>query len=90
MTIFWHNFEKSIALIVCFVRYLALVSPILIPKLAGEFGSMMELSLVNDGPVTFMLDSKKADDGDELTTAKPAAAVTLGKQEKVEIEKTQQ
>ena len=43
---------------------------------------MMEVALVNDGPVTFMLDSKKGDDGDELTTAKPAAAVTQGKQEK--------
>jgi D-tyrosyl-tRNA(Tyr) deacylase len=26
---------------------------------AGEFAAMMDVSLINDGPVTFMLDSKK-------------------------------
>jgi D-tyrosyl-tRNA(Tyr) deacylase len=29
-----------------------------IPVQSGEFGAMMEVSLVNDGPVTFVLDSR--------------------------------
>jgi len=29
-----------------------------IPTQSGEFGAMMEVELVNDGPVTFVLDSK--------------------------------
>ena len=29
-----------------------------IPTKTGDFGEMMEVSLVNDGPVTFVLDSK--------------------------------
>ena len=29
-----------------------------IPTKTGQFGAMMEVSLVNDGPVTFVLDSK--------------------------------
>ncbi|MFQ6604873.1 MAG: D-aminoacyl-tRNA deacylase [Fidelibacterota bacterium] len=31
-----------------------------IPVESGEFGAMMAVELVNDGPVTFVLDSKKA------------------------------
>lgn len=30
-----------------------------IPVESGEFGAMMEVELVNDGPVTFVLDSKE-------------------------------
>ena len=29
------------------------------PVEVGEFGAMMEVSLVNDGPVTIIMDSKK-------------------------------
>ena len=31
-----------------------------IPVESGEFGAMMEVDLVNDGPVTFVLDSKNS------------------------------
>lgn len=31
-----------------------------IPVGSGQFGAMMKISLVNDGPVTFVLDSKQA------------------------------
>ena len=30
-----------------------------VPVQTGEFGAMMEVSLVNDGPVTFVMDSRK-------------------------------
>ncbi len=30
-----------------------------VPVRTGEFGAMMDVSLVNDGPVTFVLDSKE-------------------------------
>ncbi len=30
-----------------------------VPVASGEFGAMMEVELVNDGPVTFVLDSKQ-------------------------------
>ncbi len=30
-----------------------------VPVQTGEFGAMMDVSLVNDGPVTFVLDSKE-------------------------------
>jgi D-tyrosyl-tRNA(Tyr) deacylase len=36
----------------------------------GEFGAMMQVSLVNDGPVTIVLDSREAtgrDDGKDMT-----------------------
>jgi D-tyrosyl-tRNA(Tyr) deacylase len=29
-----------------------------VPVESGEFGAMMDVALVNDGPVTFVLDSK--------------------------------
>ncbi len=32
-----------------------------VPVQAGEFGAMMEVSLVNDGPVTFVLDTRAVD-----------------------------
>lgn len=31
-----------------------------VPVASGEFGAMMEVDLVNDGPVTFVLDSREA------------------------------
>jgi D-tyrosyl-tRNA(Tyr) deacylase len=31
------------------------------PVAAGEFGAHMEVSLLNDGPVTILLDSKQMD-----------------------------
>lgn len=31
-----------------------------VPIASGEFGAMMEVDLVNDGPVTFVLDSREA------------------------------
>lgn len=30
-----------------------------VPVQTGEFGAMMDVSLINDGPVTFVLDSKE-------------------------------
>ncbi len=43
----------------------------------GQFGAMMDVSLVNDGPVTLMLDSKNRENRDPATlvdAASPAAA----------------
>ena len=30
-----------------------------VPVQTGEFGTMMDVSLINDGPVTFVMDSRK-------------------------------
>ena len=30
-----------------------------VPVETGEFGAMMDVSLINDGPVTFVMDSRK-------------------------------
>jgi hypothetical protein len=35
----------------------------LIPVLDGVFGAMMQVGIVNDGPVTFILDSRKEEKG---------------------------
>lgn len=48
--------EKAIPLYELFVTRLAEVSGREI--LTGEFGAMMEVELVNDGPVTILMDSK--------------------------------
>ena len=40
----------------------------------GEFGAMMDVSLVNDGPVTLMLDSKNRENRDPPATADTSAA----------------
>jgi D-tyrosyl-tRNA(Tyr) deacylase len=39
--------------------FMALAQKEGIPVLGGVFGAMMDVSLVNDGPVTFIIDSKK-------------------------------
>ena len=40
-------------------RFIAAVQQSNIPTACGEFGAMMQVSLVNDGPVTLLLDSRK-------------------------------
>ena len=47
--------ERGEKLYNVFVEYLKADK---IPTRTGHFGAMMEVSLVNDGPVTFILDSK--------------------------------
>lgn len=47
--------ERGEKLYNVFVEYLKADK---IPTITGHFGAMMEVSLVNDGPVTFILDSK--------------------------------
>ena len=47
--------ERGEKLYNLFVQYMNSVN---IPTKTGRFGAMMEVSLVNDGPVTFVLDSK--------------------------------
>lgn len=43
---------------VLFERFLALTRTLGVPVEAGEFGAHMHVSLINDGPVTVILDSK--------------------------------
>ena len=49
--------EQAIPLYELFLKRLAEVSGR--PVLNGEFGAMMEVALVNDGPVTIIMDSKR-------------------------------
>lgn len=49
--------EQAIPLYELFLKRLAEVSGR--PVLSGEFGAMMEVALVNDGPVTIIMDSKR-------------------------------
>ena len=48
--------EKAIPLYETFLKRLAYISGR--PVLCGEFGAMMEVSLINDGPVTILMDTK--------------------------------
>lgn len=48
--------EKAIPLYETFLKRLSYISER--PVLCGEFGAMMEVSLVNDGPVTIIMDTK--------------------------------
>ena len=48
--------EKAIPLYEAFLKRLAYISGR--PVLCGEFGAMMEVSLINDGPVTILMDTK--------------------------------
>ena len=48
--------EKAIPLYESFLKRLAYISGR--PVLCGEFGAMMEVSLINDGPVTILMDTK--------------------------------
>jgi D-tyrosyl-tRNA(Tyr) deacylase len=41
-----------------FDRLLAAVKTMGIPTATGQFGADMQLTLTNDGPVTFLLDSR--------------------------------
>ena len=41
-------------------RFIARVEKLGVPVAAGRFGAMMEVTLVNDGPVTLLLDTKGA------------------------------
>ncbi len=47
--------EKGEELYNLFIKY---IKSEMISTKTGEFGAMMDVSLVNDGPVTFVLDSK--------------------------------
>lgn len=49
--------ETAIPLYELFLKRLAEVSGR--PVLSGEFGAMMDVELVNDGPVTILMDSKR-------------------------------
>lgn len=48
--------EKAIPLYETFLKRLAFISGR--PVQCGEFGAMMEVALVNDGPVTILMDTK--------------------------------
>ncbi|MGM0666671.1 MAG: D-aminoacyl-tRNA deacylase [Bacteroidota bacterium] len=49
--------EKAIPLYKGFIEYFSEISGI--HPATGEFGAMMEVSLVNDGPVTIIIDTKE-------------------------------
>jgi D-aminoacyl-tRNA deacylase len=51
--------ETAIPLYVNFVNRLSLLSGK--ETVTGEFGAMMEVSLINDGPVTIIIDTKEKD-----------------------------
>ena len=46
-----------------FARYVAALKAYGVPVETGRFGAMMEVELVNDGPVTFTWRSKRAPEG---------------------------
>ncbi len=48
--------EKAIPLYETFLKRLAYISGR--PVLCGEFGAMMDVALINDGPVTIIMDTK--------------------------------
>ncbi len=48
--------EKAIPLYETFLKRLAYISGR--PVLCGEFGAMMDVALINDGPVTILMDTK--------------------------------
>lgn len=48
--------EKAIPFYETFLKRLAYISGR--PVLCGEFGAMMDVSLINDGPVTILMDTK--------------------------------
>jgi len=48
--------ETAIPLYLQFIEQLKIISGR--PVLTGEFGAMMDVSLINDGPVTIIMDSK--------------------------------
>ena len=48
--------EKAIPLYETFLKRLSFISGR--PVQCGEFGAMMEVALVNDGPVTIIMDTK--------------------------------
>ena len=48
--------EKAIPLYETFLKRLAYISGR--PVLCGEFGAMMDVSLINDGPVTILMETK--------------------------------
>ena len=48
--------EKAIPLYETFIKQLAIISGR--PVKCAEFGAMMDVSLVNDGPVTILMDTK--------------------------------
>ena len=48
--------EKAIPLYETFLKRLSYISGR--PVLCGEFGAMMEVALINDGPVTIIMDTK--------------------------------
>lgn len=49
--------EQAIPLYELFLKRLAEIS--CRPVLSGEFGAMMDVELINDGPVTILMDSKR-------------------------------
>jgi D-tyrosyl-tRNA(Tyr) deacylase len=51
--------ETAIPLYLRFIEQLKIISER--PVLTGEFGAMMDVSLINDGPVTIIMDSKTRD-----------------------------
>ena len=59
MILMYHYYfgpEKAIPLYETFLKRLATISGR--PVQCGEFGAMMEVSLINDGPVTIIMDTQ--------------------------------
>ena len=55
----WHRAAGPAAAVLLYERFLAAMEAgIGHPVATGEFGAMMEVELVNDGPVTLVLDSR--------------------------------
>ena len=55
----WHEAAPPDAARVLYEHFLALCRARGIPTQSGEFQAMMRVALVNDGPVTVLLDSRK-------------------------------
>jgi D-aminoacyl-tRNA deacylase len=58
----WHRAAKPDVAIPLYEQFLAKLNTYLpVPAATGRFGAMMEVELINDGPVTLIIDTKQRD-----------------------------
>jgi len=58
----WHRAAKQDVAIPLYEQFVAGLNQFLaVPAATGRFGAMMEVELINDGPVTLILDTKQRD-----------------------------
>ena len=58
----WHRAAKPDAAVPLYEQFVAGLNQFLaVPAATGRFGAMMEVELINDGPVTIIIDTKQRD-----------------------------